>query len=308
MRNTFSNVLAKIAKKNKKIYIVVADISPAGAMEEFQKKNPDRFINVGVSEQTMISVCAGLSMKGMKPFAYTISTFALYRPFEMVRTDLCYQNLPVTVVGMGAGSIYSTLGATHLTQEDVSIAKSIPNMQIIAPCDPDELKDVLKYCVKNSKKPTYLRIGKAGEKTFSMKTEKWKFGKIRKLISGKDICFLSFGPIIRLAFEVSGTLKKRGIRSSIFSCHTLKPFDKKGIKKIFNKYENVIIIEDHSEIGGLSDIVKVLAYENNYTGSILSFSLKDKFIHCYGNQNQLLEKHGISSKIIYKKIKEKLKL
>ena len=303
MRNKFSNVLAQFAEKNKKIYIVVADISPAGAMEEFQRKNPDRFINVGVAEQTMISVCAGLSMKGMRPFAYTISTFALYRPFEMVRTDLCYQNLPVTVVGMGAGSIYSTLGATHLTQEDVSIAKSIPNMQIIAPCDPDELSDALKYCIKDSTKPTYLRIGKAGEKTFiNNLSERWQFGKIRKIFPGEDLCILTFGPIIKKAFEVKEKLKKKKISVEINSCHTLKPFDYKGLKRKFKKFKTIIIIEDHSEIGGLNNIVKTAAYEERYSGKIINFSLKDKFIHCYGNHDELLEKHGISINKIYKRI------
>ena len=123
MRNTFSSTLAKLAKKDKDIYIVVADISPAGKMEDFQKNNKDRFINVGVAEQTMISVCAGLALNKKKPFAYTIAPFALYRPFEMVRNDLCYQNLPVTIVGMGAGTIYASLGGTHLSQEDISISR-----------------------------------------------------------------------------------------------------------------------------------------------------------------------------------------
>ena len=117
----------------------------------------------------MIGMCAGLSMVGMRPFAYTISTFALYRPFEMVRNDICYQNLPVTIVGMGAGTIYSTLGGTHLTQEDISIARSIPNMNIIAPCDPNELEEAINYCSKKSKNPVYLRIGKVGEKNFTDK-------------------------------------------------------------------------------------------------------------------------------------------
>ena len=121
MRNAFAETLYKNAIKNKKIYIVVADISPAGNMAKFQKKNSDRFINVGVSEQSMIGMCAGLSMQGMRPFAYTISTFALYRPFEMVRDDICYQNLPVTIIGMGAGVIYSTLGGTHHSMEDIAI-------------------------------------------------------------------------------------------------------------------------------------------------------------------------------------------
>ena len=144
MRNTFSEELYKNAKKNKKINIVVADISPAGSMQNFRKKYPKRFINVGVAEQVMIGLCAGLALRGMRPFAYTIATFTLFRPYEMIRDDICYQNLPVTLVGMGAGTIYANLGGTHLAQEDISIAKSLPNMSIIAPSDPSELKEAVK--------------------------------------------------------------------------------------------------------------------------------------------------------------------
>ena len=122
MRNTFSETLYAEATANPDVYIVVADISPAGSMAKFSSEYPERFINVGVAEQSMIGIAAGLALKGCQPFAYTIATFSLYRPFEMVRDDLCYQNLPVTVVGMGAGVIYSTLGGTHHTQEDIAIA------------------------------------------------------------------------------------------------------------------------------------------------------------------------------------------
>ena len=115
MRNQFAKTIFELSKKNKNIHVVVADISPAGKMQEFQKRFPKRFINVGVAEQTMIGLSAGLAMN-KKVFAYTISTFSLYRPFEMIRVDLCYQNLPVCIVGMGAGTIYANLGATHLTQ------------------------------------------------------------------------------------------------------------------------------------------------------------------------------------------------
>ena len=307
MRNIFAEELYKQAIRNKKIYILVSDISPAGNMIGFQKKYPHRFLNVGVSEQTMIGMCAGLSMEGMRPFAYTISTFALYRPFEMVRNDICYQNLPVTIVGMGAGTIYSTLGGTHLTQEDISIARSIPNMNIIAPCDPNELVDVVNFCCSKSKSPIYLRIGKSGEKNFTKNCkEKWKFGKIRKIHSGKDVCFLSFGPIIKKAFDLKNSLREKNISSEIYSCHTLKPFDYKGLKKIFKKFKLIVIIEDHSKIGGLNTIVKEHAYENGYTGKIISYSLKDEFIHCYGSQDDLLDKHNINSKKIYKHIMRKI--
>lgn len=307
MRNKLADIIYKTGSKNKKICILVADISPAGSMSKFREEYPKRFINTGVAEQSMIGIAAGMALRGLRPFCYTIATFALYRPFEMIRVDLCYQNLPVTVVGMGTGTIYSTLGGTHLTQEDISIARSIPNMNIIAPCDPSEMEDAVKYCSNKSKGPTYLRIGKAGEKTFINKlSEKWKFAKIRKIIPGKDICILTFGPIIKKAFEIRNKLKSKNLSVEINSCHTLKPFDLDGLKRKFRKFKSIIIIEDHSEIGGLNSIVKTAAQEQAYRGKILNFSLKDKFIHCYGNQDDLLNKHGISINTIYKKILKNL--
>ena len=191
MRNKLGDILFKIAKKNKNIYVVVADISPAGNMENFRKKFPSRFINVGVAEQAMIGISAGLAMKKI-PFAYTIAAFSVYRPFEMIRNDLCNQNLPVTIIGMGAGTIYSSLGCTHLTQEDISVLRSVPNLNIFSPCDPLELEEIIKYCVKQKTKPSYIRLGKSGEKIFTNNVkEKWKFSKIRRLEKGNNICILT---------------------------------------------------------------------------------------------------------------------
>lgn len=305
MRDELAKTLFFKGSKNKKIIVLVADISPDGKMSEFQKKYPERFLNVGVAEQSMIGMSAGLAMNGFRPFVYTISTFALYRPFEMIRIDLCYQKLPVCVIGMGAGTIYASLGATHLTQEDISIARSVPNLQIISPCDPFELKQAINFCADKSKNPTYLRIGKKGEKNFNFKeSEIWKFGKLRKIVKGKDICILTYGPIIEKAFEIREYLKKQDITSEIYSCHTLKPFDEQRLKNIFKKFSKVIIIEDHSEIGGLASIVKTNAYESHYQGSIASFSLKDEFIKCYSSQKDLQERHGLATKQIIKKIKK----
>ena len=219
MRNKFSETLFKNIKKNKNIYVVAADISPSGAMAKFQKSN-NNFINVGVAEQNMIGVCAGLAMSGKKVFAYTIAPFSIYRPFEMVRDDICYQNLPITVVGMGAGTIYANLGGTHTAIEDISIARSIPNMTVISPCDPQELVSAVNYCCTKNKSPNYLRIGKSGEKIITKKAvEKWKFGKIRKLINGHNTCILSHGPISQLAYDAINIKKKK---ISLYSCSTLK--------------------------------------------------------------------------------------
>ena len=158
----------------------------------------------------MIGICAGLALKGCQPFAYTIATFSLYRPFEMVRDDLCYQNLPVTVVGMGAGVIYSTLGGTHHTQEDIAVAGAIPNMQIIAPCDPLECTEATRWCAQQKNGPVYLRIGKAGEPVLTNGAEPWQFGKIRYLRRGTDVCILTYGVITKMAAAIADRLAGEG--------------------------------------------------------------------------------------------------
>ena len=303
MRNTFSETLYECAKADPSIYIVVADISPAGSMAKFQTEYPERFINVGVAEQVMIGMAAGLALKGCQPFAYTIATFSLYRPFEMVRDDLGYQNLPVTVVGMGAGVIYSTLGGTHHTQEDIAIAGAIPNMQIIAPCDPLECIDATRHCATQKKGPIYLRIGKAGEpKVTADAVEPFVFGKLRYLRRGSDVCILSYGVIMKLAAAVADRLQAEGKSVSLVSCHTLKPLDRAGIEAALKTHKHVIVIEEHAPQGGLAPQTKQVAWDSRATCRLDTFTLKDEFIHNYGSHDDLLAEHGISMEAIMQRV------
>jgi transketolase len=303
MRNTFSETLYECAKANSDIYIVVADISPAGSMAKFQAEYPERFINVGVAEQVMIGMAAGLALKGCRPFAYTIATFSLYRPFEMVRNDLGYQNLPVTVVGMCAGVIYSTLGGTHHTQEDIAIAGAIPNMQILAPCDPFECTDATRFCALENQGPMYLRIGKAGEPRLTKNAiDPFVFGKIRYLRRGTDVCILSYGVIMKLAVEVADCLEAAGQSVSLISCHTLKPLDRAGIEKALHTHKHVIVIEEHAPQGGLAPQTKQIAWDSKAQCRLDTFTLKDEFIHNYGSYEDLLASHGISLQKILAKV------
>ncbi len=303
MRNTFSETLYECAKADPSIYIVVADISPAGSMGKFQSEYPQRFINVGVAEQVMIGMAAGLALKGCQPFAYTIATFSLYRPFEMVRDDLGYQNLPVTVVGMGAGVIYSTLGGTHHTQEDIAIAGAIPNMQIIAPCDPLECIDATRHCATQKKGPVYLRIGKAGEpKVTANAVEPFVFGKLRYLRRGSDVCILSYGVIMKLAVAVADRLQAAGKSVSVVSCHTVKPLDRAGIEAALRAHKHVIVIEEHAPQGGLAPQTKQIAWDTRASCRLDTFTLKDEFIHNYGSHDELLAEHGISMEAIMKRV------
>jgi transketolase len=298
MRNTFSEALYEEATKNPDVYIVVSDISPAGSMSKFATRYPDRFINVGVAEQSMIGICAGLALKGCQPFAYTIATFSLYRPFEMVRDDLCYQNLPVTVVGMGAGVIYSTLGGTHHSQEDVAVAGAIPNMQIVAPCDPVECTEATRWCARQKNGPVYLRIGKAGEPVLTGGAEPWEFGKIRYLRRGTDVCILTYGVITKMAAAVADGLQEKGLSVSLVSVHTMKPLDRAGIADALKRHKQVIVIEEHAPLGGLAAQTKELAWDSRASCRLESYTLQDAFIHNYGSHDDLLAAHGLSTERI----------
>lgn len=295
MRNTFSETLYQEACKNSKVCIVVADISPAGSMAKFGSEFPDRFVNVGVAEQSMIGICAGLALKGMQPFAYTIATFSLYRPFEMVRDDLCYQNLPVTVVGMGAGIIYASLGGTHHSQEDITIAGALPNMQIIAPCDPQECIEATRWCAQQRNGPVYLRIGKAGEPTLTADADPWEFGKIRHLRRGTDVAILTYGVIGKMAAEVADALTEQGKSVSLISVHTLKPLDRAGIADVLKRHSQVIVVEETAPLGGLSAQTKQIAWDIGATCRVDAFSLQDAFVDNNGTWEDLLDAHGLST-------------
>jgi transketolase len=295
MRNAFAHSIYEIAQEIPDTYVVVSDISPVGSIENFREQYPDQFINVGVAEQAMVGVCAGLALRGCTPFAYTIATFSAYRPFEHIRVELCYQNLPVTIVGMGAGVTYGTLGGTHHAQEDVAIMGSLPNMSIIAPCDPAETTEATWASARHSG-PVYLRIGKAGEPDLtSGAPDPFEFGKLRFLKKGEDACILSYGPIANMAFTVADELEAaKGISSSIVSVHTLKPLDTTGITQILKDYNTVVVIEEHSILNGLGARVKQLAWDSRATAALHVFGLQDEFIHVFGSQEDLWAAHGLS--------------
>src|SRR5687767_11526252 len=214
MRDTFAQAFYEEATRNPELFLVVADISPASKIANFKQEFPTRFIDVGVSEQTMIGLSAGLALRGYRPFAYTISNFAIYRPFEQVRDDLCYQNLSVTVVGMGAGICYSPLGATHHTLEDVAVMGAIPNMTILAPCDPPEVTEAVRVAARHQG-PIYLRLGKSAEPILTAEApEPFRFGKIRQIRAGEHVAILSYGPIMKMALDVAKKIEAEQSRST----------------------------------------------------------------------------------------------
>lgn len=295
MRNTFADTFYQLGREDPRLCVVVADISPAGSIQKFREEFPARFINTGVAEQIMIGLCAGMALKGLRPFAYTIATFAIFRPFEMVRVDLCYQNLPVTVVGIGGGVTYNTLGGTHHAQEDVAIASAIPNMSVIAPCDPAETREATAWCAAQQRGPVYLRLAKAGEPVLTKDApDAWSFGKLRYLRKGSDVCIIAYGPIMATALHVADAFAATGKSVSVISAHTIKPLDVDGVAAALRRHARVVVIEEMVPHGGLGSRVKEIAWDIAAPCKLETFALDDAFHHVYGAHGDLLARHGLS--------------
>jgi len=305
MRNTFVKEITNIAKKNKKIVLLAGDIGYK-LFDNFQKKYPHRFYNCGVAEANMTTVAAGLALKGFTPITYTIATFNVYKTLEQIKIDICYPNLGVIIVGVGAGLNYAGLGVTHHAVEDIAVLRGIPNLNIVSPADSLELKSLLPDVIKR-KKPTYFRMGKKGEKNIYKSIPKTKVGKGNIIYHGKRICIISTGNIIVNANEAVLNLRKKNIYPGLISMHTIKPLDTDLLNKVFKKYKHVAILEEHSSIGGLTSAISEHYMENNYTNKFLKLNTGEQFILKSGNQERAHENLNISPKSIEKKMLHFLK-
>ncbi len=189
---------------------------------------------------------------------------------------------------------YSTLGATHHAQEDVAIASAIPNLSVVAPCDPSEVEAATRWCAAQEQGPVYLRLGKAGEPDLSKTApDPWVFGKLRRLREGRDVCILSYGPIMKRAFALAERFEASGKSVAIVSAHTLKPLDRGGLIDILKTYAHVIVVEECAPNGSLAMRVKELAWDADARCRLDTFTLKDAFIHCYGSHDDILDAHGL---------------
>ena len=301
MRNAFNDVLIDIARKDESLVLLVGDIG-FRVFDDFRDEFPDRFYNVGIAEANMIGVAAGLAMTGMKPVVYTIIPFLVMRAFEQIRVDLCIQNLPVILVGVGGGLSYDTLGPTHHAIEDLSIMRSLPNMQVLTPCDPQEVVMTFLEGFSHTS-PTYLRLGKGGEENLlTKKTIKDRVpGKINTIKTGRDILFICCGPILK------ETHKAIDILSSDYDCgliniHSLKPLDTQSLAENFRNVNLVVTVEEHSIIGGVGSAIAEIIAQSNINVQLLMIGIPDVVTKRIGKRDYLLEKHSMDPKSIAKRV------
>lgn len=303
MRDAFNKELINIANQNSNIYLLTGDIG-FQVFDEFREKFTNRFLNMGVSEANMIGVAAGMTLNNKEPICYTIIPFLIMRAFEQIRTDLCIQNLPVKLVGVGGGVSYGTLGPTHHSIVDLAIMRSLPNMTVISPADPLETRKATIEMMKIDG-PVYLRLGKNGEPNLFNKDYKFEIGKGIKLIDGHDITLVSTGSILGLSLEIAKELKKINISPEVINLHTIKPIDKEIIYDSVLKTKKIITIEEHNIIGGLGSAVAETIVELDSDFKQKSFGINDNFNYGVGGQNYHYKKNGLTVENILKYIKKK---
>ena len=297
MRNLFAKYLEQSTKKNKNIYLLTGDLG-FSVLDNFKDKFPNNFINVGVAEQNMVGIAAGLSMSGKKVFTYSIANFATSRCHEQIRNDVCYHNLDVSIVAVGGGLPYGNLGYTHHGMEDIAITRVLPNMTVYIPADRKELT----YCYKKlmiNKSPKYLRLARGGEPDIhhrEIKTDK----NYIILNKPQKINIISSGTILGEVKKAFNNLNNKNI--GLISMPIINDVTKKEIQKVISKSKLIFTFEEHSTIGGIGSFLKEIASELSSPPRILSFGIKRQTIYEVGTQEYLRLRNKLDAKNIYKNI------
>lgn len=301
MRKALNRKLMELASEDKNVMLLTADVG-FKVFKEFRANFPDQFINVGIAEANMIGMASGLALSNKTVFVYSIASFASMRCFEQIRVDLCYQNLPVKIIGGGAGLVYGTAGATHQAIEDIGVMSSIPNMTVIAPGDPIEVELAVEKAMTLSG-PCYIRIAKNGEKAVHNKNIEFQIGKAIEVLKGRRIVLVSTGNMLNTAMEVRSILSDYEIDCGVVSFHTIKPIDYEQIVGFRKNYELIVSIEEHSIYSGLGSRISNVITDYNLNIKLMKFGILDEFPNIAGDQYYLREHYSllpnqISSKIL----------
>lgn len=297
MRNSIISKITEYSKKDKNIFLVTGDAG-YGVLDEYKKNFPDRFLNLGVAEQNMISFSAGLALAGYKVFIYNIIPFLLYRCYEQVRNDICYQQLPVTLIGIGSGVTYAPQGVTHYSIEDIAIARTLPNLVILSPSDPKEAEKCAEFAF-DSKNPVYIRIAKSGEPVLHKNAIK-DITKPLVIKDGKKIAVLFHGSI---GSEIMKALEDMEENPKVIAIPMVQPLDFDFLVDVLKGVQTIISIEEHFIEGGLGSIISDWIVREELTFKLKKLGIKNEFIHIVKNNSGMRSFYGISSENIKKTIK-----
>lgn len=301
MRNHFAEEITKLAAENKKIFLLSGDIGNK-LFDTYKEKYPERFMNCGVAEANMMGMAAGLALSGYRPIIYTITPFVTTRCFEQIRVDVCYHKQPVIIVGVGSGLCYASLGPTHHSCEDIAIMRMLPEMSVMCPADPYEVRGAIRAALKHNG-PVYIRMGKKGEPLIHNTIPSMELGQALTLSDGTDVCLLSTGVVMPMVQETAKKLKEHGLSARVVSFHTVKPLDQAMLRDVFKNFKLVVTFEEHSEHGGLGgSVAEWMTAFNDAKAKLIRMGTTDSFMHTCGDQEYTRKHFGLTSEIAMKRI------
>lgn len=276
MRNTFMDTIIDASASRDDIFIISGDAG-LGVFDTFKEEHPDRFLNLGAAEQNMISFAAGMAITGFKVVVYNIIPFVLYRCYEQVRNDICYQNLPVILVGIGSGLTYSPQGMTHYSVEDIGLARTLPNLGILSPIDPIEARLAAQYAL-SATEPVYVRLAKRGEPNIH-NTGQFDITLPQVLQQGNRVAILCHGSICEEVLQAGKLLADEGIQPCIISVPMLQPLNSTALGQVLQGMDIIVTVEEHYSSCGLGRIMREYCQEAAPGSRLVTLGIPSRFIH-----------------------------
>jgi transketolase len=307
MRNAFAREITRLAEINPDLVLLSGDTGNR-LFDNFKAASPNRFLNCGIAEANMISLAAGMALSGLKPVTYAIAPFTTYRCLEQIRVDLCYYNLPVVVVAVGAGLSYVGLGPTHHSCEDIAVLRAMPNLTLLCPADALETGLALEAALKIPG-PVYLRLGKKGEPTVHSQPFEFVVGQARTLRQGTDVAIISTGTASHWALQAAEVLtQQHQVSAEVVHMGTLKPLDTACLEQLSQRFNLLVTLEEHSTIGGLGSALAEWLSESRNRPQLLRLGSPDRFFSETGNRSYALQQLDLTPEAISASIEKALNM
>lgn len=295
MRNTFIQTISRLAREDPKVMLVIGDTG-FSVMEPFEAEFGPRFVNVGIAEQSFVSFAAGLAAAGMKPFAYNVVSFMTLRSAEQIMLDVCYQENPVILVGVGGGFAYGTAGPTHHALQDIAMMRAFPNIDVYCPADPAEMEAVMLTAYRRQR-PAYIRIGRSVDAPIHQGPVAEPVEKAIPLANGTDVAILACGTILREAVQTQKLLEERGCSVTLYSVPRVQPLDEEAVLVCAAGHRAVFTMEEHGITGGLgSAVAELLMERGQYPAVFHRYGVPDSFAMLTGSRDYQLDYFGLSPK------------
>ena len=304
----YAKVLCDLAEDDERIVAITADLAKSTKIGAFHERFPERFYNVGIAEQNMFGIAAGMAKCGLIPFTATFAIFNSCRGLDQVHTDICYQNLNVKMLGTHAGTSFGQAGTTHHSTEDIAIMRSMANLTVIVPADGTETANVVKAAIEHEG-PMYIRINRGFDQVvYDSMDYDFQIGKAVTLNEGSDLTIIACGSAVFSALQAAREIEAQsGIKARVLDMHTIKPLDVVAIDKVCACTKLIVTVEEHSIIGGLGSAVAEYIVNKNTRVPQLMIGINDFFPYA-GDYRYLLEQCGLTAPQIAEKIKEKYNL